>query len=245
MNIGHAETQMERTRPLGLLVVVAATVALIFAGLNRLALPAPTLTSSAFVNQHVAYQLITLGLTAVVLLVLFLLGPTLFRRYFGLGEVGAPVEPVRLLGINTNGRETWRQVGRNFAIIITAVTTVFIYLTLVRGQVSNPVPWGYLLFVPLLAATNAFVEEMITRFGVVVSLEGIASRPVIYLVSAAVFGLAHYFGTPGGLPGVVLAGFMGWLLAKSVVETRGVFWAWFIHFLQDVVIFGGMFLVSL
>jgi len=34
-----------------------------------------------------------------------------------------------------------------------------------------------------------------------------------------------------------MAGFLGWLLARSVVDTRGVFWAWFLHFLQDVVIF--------
>jgi hypothetical protein len=30
---------------------------------------------------------------------------------------------------------------------------------------------------------------------------------------------------------------MGWLLAKSMQETHGLFWAWFIHFLQDVWIF--------
>jgi len=34
-----------------------------------------------------------------------------------------------------------------------------------------------------------------------------------------------------------MAGFLGWLLARSVVDTRGMFWAWFLHFLQDVVIF--------
>lgn len=27
------------------------------------------------------------------------------------------------------------------------------------------------------------------------------------------------------------------MLAKPVVETGGIFWAWFIHFLQDIVIF--------
>ena len=30
---------------------------------------------------------------------------------------------------------------------------------------------------------------------------------------------------------------LGWLLARSMVETRGLFWAWFIHFCQDVIIF--------
>jgi hypothetical protein len=51
----------------------------------------------------------------------------------------------------------------------------------------------------------------------------------------------HYFGTPGKIPGVLLAGFLGWFLAKSIGETHGFFWAWLIHFLQDVVIITGLF----
>jgi hypothetical protein len=34
-----------------------------------------------------------------------------------------------------------------------------------------------------------------------------------------------------------MAGFLGWFLGKSMLETRGLFWAWFIHFWQDVLIF--------
>jgi hypothetical protein len=37
--------------------------------------------------------------------------------------------------------------------------------------------------------------------------------------------------------GVLLAAFIGWFLSKSMIETQGFFWAWFIHFLQDVVIY--------
>lgn len=57
-------------------------------------------------------------------------------------------------------------------------------------------------------------------------------------MSALVFGLPHYFGTPGGVVGSLMAGFLGWLLAKSIQETGGIFWAWLIHFIQDVVILG-------
>jgi hypothetical protein len=41
-----------------------------------------------------------------------------------------------------------------------------------------------------------------------------------------------------------MAGFLGWLLAMSVVETRGFFLAWTIHFVQDVVIITSMILMS-
>ena len=37
---------------------------------------------------------------------------------------------------------------------------------------------------------------------------------------------------------IITSGFLGWLLAKSVIETKGLGWALLIHFLQDVVIFG-------
>ncbi|MFT6005009.1 MAG: hypothetical protein ACI8UQ_002153, partial [Bacteroidia bacterium] len=54
----------------------------------------------------------------------------------------------------------------------------------------------------------------------------------------------HYFGTPGGIIGVIVAGFLGWFLAKSILETKGFFWAWFIHFLQDVVIITAMLAIE-
>jgi uncharacterized protein len=34
-----------------------------------------------------------------------------------------------------------------------------------------------------------------------------------------------------------MTGFLAWLLGKSMLETKGLFWAWFIHFLPDAVIF--------
>lgn len=41
-----------------------------------------------------------------------------------------------------------------------------------------------------------------------------------------------------------MAGLLGWLLAKSVVETNGIFWAWFIHFVQDIVIFSAFVMAA-
>lgn len=110
---------------------------------------------------------------------------------------------------------------------------------LCRRQAQN------LPFILLLAAMNAFTEESITRLSVVTALDGLTKRPTIYLISALIFGSVHFFGVPGGALGVIMAGFLGWLLARSVVETEGIAWAWFIHFLQDVIIFGGLFIVAM
>lgn len=116
-----------------------------------------------------------------------------------------------------------------------------IYLQLIRGRRLQENSLRFFLWVAVLALMNAFTEEMITRFSVVALLDNLIPLPYVYLASALLFGSVHYFGMPGKIPGVLMAGFLGWLLAKSIGETQGFFWAWLIHFLQDVIIFTGLF----
>ena len=52
--------------------------------------------------------------------------------------------------------------------------------------------------------------------------------------------MVHYWGNPGGVVGMVVAAFLGWFLTKSILETKGIFWAWLIHFLQDVIIISAL-----
>jgi hypothetical protein len=61
-------------------------------------------------------------------------------------------------------------------------------------------------------------------------------------LSALIFGIGHYFGSPGGIPGVLMAGYLGWFASKSIHETKGFFWAWMIHFVQDIIIMTGAYL---
>ena len=90
----------------------------------------------------------------------------------------------------------------------------------------------------LAAALNAFNEEMTYKASLLaVLVDAVGSRQALWMV-AAYFGLAHFYGVPYGVIGVVLASFLGWILAKSMLETRGLAWAWLIHFCQDVLIFG-------
>lgn len=57
------------------------------------------------------------------------------------------------------------------------------------------------------------------------------------LITAAYFGISHYYGVPYGVLGMVMAFIPGWLNGKAMLETRGFLWAWFIHLWMDVVIF--------
>ena len=61
--------------------------------------------------------------------------------------------------------------------------------------------------------------------------------PVRAWASALLFGGVHWFGIPGGPIGALMAGFLAWLLTRSIQDTKGIGWAWIIHFCQDMLIF--------
>lgn len=245
MRPATAPTEARRTGGLQvavvLLLVAAATALVAFA--PRLLWPLlPTLVpGDPQLDGRLRHQLTTLPLALLVVLAVRLLVPG-GARFFRVGRLDASVEPVRLIGLVPAPHETWRHVGRSFALVLTAVTAVVVGLQVLAGaevdlgRALRMAPWTL-----LLSITNAFVEETITRFGVVAPLiDRIGPRPT-YLASGALFGAAHYAGVPGGWPGVLVAGFLGWLLAKSVGETGGLGWAWFLHLLQDLVIFTAVF----
>ena len=95
----------------------------------------------------------------------------------------------------------------------------------------------FLPMVLLAAALNAFSEEITYRASFLSVLEGPVGRRQALRLTAVYFGILHYYGVPYGVIGVVLAGLLGWILGKSMQETHGMFWGWFIHFWQDVWIF--------
>lgn len=224
-----------------LLLVIAATWSLLAIGRWLVPLVPGVWSSTTFIDTQLKYQLLTLVLASLVCGVLVLVRPTVARLYGRRGELGAAAEANRLFGIRAG--ESWRSVGRTFLIIVTLVTSVVIWLQVVRGQELRW-SWHVLIFVPVLAAVNAAVEEYMTRYGVIVALHGYLSQRVIAIISGVVFGTVHYFGTPGGFVGVIVAGVLGWLLARSVLETRGMFWAWLIHFVQDLVILTALLMTA-
>jgi len=241
MSKNATDMDKEKLRVLLIPLIIAATISLPYFKAESANLIGLQILSNGYVNGELSYQLLTLGLAGIILLLTFALGPRSFRKFFSVGKINAPVEPVKLIGLNPKPGEGWGQVGRNFAIIISVVTFVFIYFQVIKGNSIETQHLGYLPWILVFAVSNSFVEEMITRFGVVSALDGLIPKEYVYLASGALFGLVHYFGVPGGIPGVLLAGFLGWLLAKSIGETKGVFWAWLIHCLQDIIIFTGLF----
>lgn len=202
-------------------------------------------THNTYINSELNYQGLTLFMALLLLMMVKLFFQPGFRKYFSFGNINAIVEPEKMIGLRPKENEKWLRVGMTFSVIISAVTFIIIFFQALKGNIIEASNLRYLPFIPIFAAANSFTEEMITRFSIVAVLDDVMGKKHVSLVSGLLFGSVHYFGVPGGISGAMVAGFLGWFLAKSIQETRGIFWAWFIHFLQDIIIFTGLFFIRL
>ena len=189
----------------------------------------------SFNVSMLATQFLRMLITLMVIAAMFILKQKPASFFLVKGDTSAAVEPVKWMGVNEG--ERWNRFGRNLSVMITLGTLTFL---IVAGRPSLDIAIRALPFLPailLAAAMNAFSEEMTYKASFLSVLEDVVgSRQALWLM-AAYFGIGHFYGVPYGMIGVLMAGFLGWLLGKSMLETRGLFWAWFIHFWQDVMIF--------
>jgi len=224
-----------------ILFTIGYTTIILFAA-NRIQNFQPFRVSEIeYINFQFNYQSLLLILAAVSLASTFMLNKENFLNYFSLGSISAPTQEMKIFGIKQN--DGWLKTGISLSLIISLVTAIFMYFQLIQVQVNWSLMKNGFLWVLLFSLTNSFGEEMIFRIGVVSPLKGLLSPIAIFIISAVLFGLPHLAGMPSGLIGALMAGYLGLVLAKSVFETNGFFWAWLIHFLQDVIIIGSLFLI--
>jgi membrane protease YdiL (CAAX protease family) len=180
-----------------------------------------------------AERLLRIGAVVVMFIVLFLMG---FRRrdlYLAVGDLRATATPTRLK--IPHKPEPWTTFGRNYAIISVGLLLFFLIPALNPSLANFTV--GLLLFAAVCAAMNSFAEEFLYRSALIPQVLPLFGKGATLMLVPAWFGLAHYFGVPNGLTGVLLAGIGGWFFAKSMIETRGIAWAWFLHFLADFTVY--------
>jgi membrane protease YdiL (CAAX protease family) len=223
-----------------ILLTVVYTAALLFTGglSKKIGLE---VSGNSFVNGQVNYQIILLLITGVSLLTTYILNKENFLTYFSFGHISIPGDELKLFGIKQG--DSWLKTGLSLCLVITGVTAIFMYFQLKKVDVDWSLLQGGIFWILLFSLTNSFGEEMIYRVGLVSPLQGLVSPTIIFLISALIFGLAHINGMPSGIVGIALAGILRLYLAKSIFETQGFFWAWLIHFLQDVVIIGSLYLM--
>jgi membrane protease YdiL (CAAX protease family) len=193
---------------------------------------------ASFTRGMLGIQLLRMGVTLTVIVTLFALTGDRRRFFLARGDLRAEARPVRLLGMNRP--IPWSR----FGIMCVVIGSIALLLFLV--PVARPTPQALLLALPflpmilLLAAMNAFSEEMSYRAPLLATSESVIGARQALWMSAAYFGLGHYYGVPYGIIGVLMSGFFGYLLGKGMLETRGLFWAWLIHMVADVWIFSFM-----
>jgi len=222
-------------RPFFILFIVLVGVEwFVFTKVDQLSFYQSWLKNPSFNVFMLADQSLRLLVTLSIIAALFLLMKSRKSFFLVIGDTSAAVEPVKRLGIKN---ERWNTLGRNFAIIISSGTLAFLIFA---GRPPLDIAMRALPFLPailLAAALNAFNEEMTYKASFLSVLENVVGKNHALWLMAAYFGIGHYYGVPYGVIGVLMAGFLGWFLGKSMLETRGLWWAWFIHFLQDVLIF--------
>lgn len=223
--------------PVPLFICLAFTLAMLAAGAWSGRLGFQLSDNSYFASQG-RYQLLLLALTLLSLFISRRLYPAQFNSHFRMGELAAKGEALSAFGIKAG--DSWLKTGLSLSVVITGVTALFMYFRIRESGFAwaeCAANWHWLL---LFAALNAFAEESIFRLALVLPWAGKLPTHSICLYSALLFGLPHFAGMPDGLLGASLAGLMGYVLCRSLIETRGLFWAWFIHALQDLVIMASL-----
>jgi hypothetical protein len=217
-----------------LFLVLVGVQWVVYTRVDRLSFYRSWLNNPSFNIYMIAEQSLNLMVTLVIIAALFILKKARAAFFLVKGDTRAPAEPVKWLGIKD---EKWNLLGRNFAIIISLGTLTFLVLAgrPPLGMVVRALP--FLPAVLLAAALNALNEEMTYKASFLSVLEDVVGKHQALWLMAAYFGIGHFYGVPYGIIGVLMAGFLGWFLGKSMLETRGLWWAWFIHFWQDVLIF--------
>jgi len=176
-------------------------------------------------------------LPAAVILTFFLMKGRKRAEFFLIkGDVRALVVPSKLLGMKK--AEPWTRIGSIFSVIFTSGGFIFLLLRSNKGSIADSM--DLFVTVPvavLIAGINAFNEEFTLRAAPLSEIWQVLGKQQALLITTIYFGIGHYYGVPNGVIGVFLSAFLGWFLGKSLMETKGFFWAWFIHVLQDIVIF--------
>lgn len=191
--------------------------------------------NTVFDARMQAEQTGKLVVSLAMIAALLVLGLKRHDFFLARGDLSAPIEPVPLLGFKRP--VPWWSFALQWGLYIAAALAIVQYLSLRPSSATMLRVAPILPSILFYAALNAFNEEITYRAPMLGTLERVSGSKQALWMAAYFFGIAHYFGTPGGILGGILSIFMGWILGKGMVETRGLFWTWWIHFLSDIAIY--------
>lgn len=146
------------------------------------------------------------------------------RFFLHVGSLSEPLRPFRV---------RWSVVAPVFSLVAALCAWVFVAFT--GTAVSKS--WAMAPVAVMLAAINAFEEEFLNR-NVLVGAVRTNFGPVhAVAVGACIFGVGHWNGLPAGFLGVLMTLTLGVVTGTAMVQSKGMFWSWFMHFVPDCVLF--------
>ena len=146
------------------------------------------------------------------------------RFFLRAGNLAAPVGP---LGVRWSA----------FAPIFAVIGALSAWLFIVWSGTDAVASWSMALIAVLMAARNAFHEELLYRNLLIGALKPHFGAIHAVAVSAFIFGVGHWNGLPAGVLGVLMTLALGLVAGIAMVQTKGMFWSWFMHFVPDCVLF--------
>lgn len=200
--------------------------------------------SKTFIGQFggsILLKMLVAGLIVVLLLAFF--GQK--SAFLSFGDLKVKAEGIGWLGI-PHQKISWGRLALISAILISMGTFLGTVVTVTGFTFvrNTDILLSLLPYVLVYALGNSLFEGIVYRNTIIASLSPVLSKKDVVMMGALFFGIAHYFGAPGGPLGVVMSTALGWYMCRSMVETKGLFASWLIHFFQDVVIFAAVILLG-
>lgn len=180
-----------------------------------------------------------------VVAILFALYKSPQAVFIAIGDLTVKADEIKWLGIKKN-IISWGKLAVISAALI-SLGTILLTVFTVTGSSSNlnfDQLIKYFPVVVIIAVLNSLCEGIVFRSAILGPLRNVLPKSQAIFVAALIFGIAHYYGAPSGIVGVVMSGLLGWYMCRSMYETNGFAASWIIHFMQDVVIFSTILLLG-
>jgi hypothetical protein len=197
-----------------------------------------------FTVSALTFQSLEIGVALALIGLLFLLRKRRRRFFLVRGELNAMTGPVKWLGERQHS-PLWK-----FGLVFTLVVIVaqfFMMIIPLSPTADTLRNLGPLIpVVLLLASINGATEEIILRAAPISTVYEVVGESNAIWMAAVLFGLSHYVGgIPSGVPGVLITALLGWFFGRCMVDSRGFFWPWLFHAVQDIVPFTVMALAAI
>lgn len=204
-----------------------------------------TFDMNSFIGNFGASILLKVIGTIPVVFILIVLFKSFKAVYLVKGNLSSKADEIKWLGIKKDSI-SWGKLSIISSILISFGTILLVIITVTGSSVSlnmdNLVK--YFPVAVIFALVNSLCEGIVFRSALLGSFKNTLTKSQSIYISALIFGIGHYYGAPSGILGVAMSGLLGWYMLRSMFETEGFVSSWVIHFMQDLVIFSTILLMS-